>query len=210
MRVVRRIGGILSWVLAAVGVLAGAVWIATTAGLVQPLIVVSGSMNPGIQVGDLLVAVPVAVEEVRVGEIVSLPNPQTGTLVTHRVLDVARNGDGYAITMQGDANEAVDPLPYFVAADASVWHPALTLPGVGVVVDRIARPSVAIPLLVTVAALMLFAALPGGPRRSEAEPEAGAEPDSGTSMPETSMPESSPPGAPPPGDEAHRSEEVRT
>lgn len=191
MRVVRRIGGILSWVLAVVGVLAGAVWIATTAGLVQPLIVVSGSMEPRIGVGDLLVAVPVAVEEVRTGEIVSLPNPQTGTLVTHRVLESTRNGDGYAITMQGDANDAVDPLPYLVAADARVWHPALTLPGVGVVVDRIARPSVAIPLLVTVAALMLFAALPGGPRRPESVPASVPEP-------------------PPPGDEAQKSEEVRT
>lgn len=202
MRIVRRIGGILSWVLAAIGVLAGGLWLATNAGLVQPLIVVSGSMEPGIRVGDLLVAVPVAARDVGVGEVVSLPNPQTGTLVTHRVLEVVPNADGYAFTMQGDANEAVDPLPYLVAADASVWHPTLTLPGVGVVVDRIARPSVAIPLLVTVGALMLFTALPGGPRRPETSPEMPPAPV--PSGPET-MPE-----VPPPGDEAHRSEEVRT
>ncbi|UOE43814.1 signal peptidase I [Agromyces larvae] len=193
MTVLRRIGGILSWVLAAVGVLAGALWIATSAGLVQPLIVVSGSMEPGIRVGDLLIAVPEAADDVEPGSIATLPNPQTGTLVTHRVLEVAPVDDGYEITMQGDANGVADPVPYRVAADASVWHPALVLPGVGTVFDRIARPGVAVPLLVTVGALMLLAALPGG--RARGRHAFGTDADTAEATEPATEP--APPGTPP-------------
>ena len=64
------------------------------------------------------------------------------------------------IEMQGDANGIPDPSPYRVAKGDEVWHPVVTIPGGGLVVDRVARPSVAVPLLVTLAALLALAFLP--------------------------------------------------
>lgn len=58
MNAVRRAADALLWVLAVIGVLSGATWAASTAGLIQPLVVVSGSMEPSIRTGDLLVAIP--------------------------------------------------------------------------------------------------------------------------------------------------------
>ena len=69
MKVLRRTGGALLWVVAVFGALSGALFLAHLAGWVQPLVVVSGSMQPEIRQGDLLIAVPVAVADVDVGEV---------------------------------------------------------------------------------------------------------------------------------------------
>lgn len=167
MRVLRLVGNVLLTALAVLGVLCGATWLAATAGWIQPLVVVSGSMEPEIRTGDLLVARPVAAAEVTPGQVVSLPSTLTGKLVTHRVIDVERRGDRFAIRMRGDANEAADGETYAVEADGTVWRPALRVPWAGYGVVRLTAPGVAPPLLVAVAALVALAMLPPMPRRDE-------------------------------------------
>ncbi|MET0843337.1 MAG: signal peptidase I [Mycetocola sp.] len=160
LRLFRRIGGILLWVFAAFGVLAGALWAGNTLGLVQPLVVVSGSMSPAIRTGDLLIALRTTAADLRLGDVATVTDPRTGQLVTHRVIANSADGETSVIEMQGDANGIPDPSPYRVGRGDEVWHPILTIPGVGTLVDRVARPSVAIPLLVTFAALLGLAVLP--------------------------------------------------
>ncbi|MCS0500706.1 signal peptidase I [Protaetiibacter mangrovi] len=161
----RVAGEALVWVLAVVGVLAGGVWIANQAGLVQPLLVVSGSMSPTIRQGDLLFAVRQDVGELEVGEVVTLQDPRVDRLVTHRIVGIDRVGGGVDIRMQGDANGTPDPAPYRVAADARVWHPVLTLPGVGDLVITVSRPVVGIPLVIGLVALVALSVTSGGRRR---------------------------------------------
>jgi signal peptidase I len=163
MKVLRRMGGALLWVVAVFGALSGALFLANLAGWVQPLVVVSGSMQPEIRRGDLLLAVPVAVADVEVGEVASLPSESTGDLVTHRVTAVSRDGPDHLIEMAGDANKVTDPEPYRVEADATVLQPVLTIPAAGDAVILLARPTVAIPLAVAVLAMIGLSLVPPRP-----------------------------------------------
>ncbi len=172
MNVLRRTGGALLWVLAVFGALSGALFVANLAAWVKPLIVVSGSMQPDIQRGDLLIAMPVAASEVDVGEVTTLPNATSGALVTHRVTAVTRDGPQLLIEMAGDANQVADPEPYRVDADAAVLQPVVTIPLVGNAMLTLARPAVAIPLAIATLALIgLSLVPPGRPARHVATAE---------------------------------------
>ncbi len=165
MPVLRRAGGALLWATAALGVLSGALWFAHALGWVQPLVVVSGSMEPTIRRGDLLLALPVRATDVDVGEVTSLPSPLNGVLVTHRVTAVTGDGATLSITMEGDANGVPDAQPYRVDAASTVWQPQVTVPGAGDVVMVLSRPAVSVPLAVALLALIGLSVVPSSPRR---------------------------------------------
>jgi|SRR6478735_9999770 len=166
-RAIRAIGSAVLWALALVGVASAGLWAANAAGLVQPLIVVSGSMSPGIGTGDLLFATKTPVADVEVGEVITLPSTVTGKLVTHRVIEVAAVAGGSEIRMQGDANAHPDGETYFVAAGTSVWQPVWTIPGAGRVVTTLMRPQVALPGAIGIFALVALTMLPA--RRTDPE-----------------------------------------
>lgn len=160
LRALKALADVLVWTLAVIGVLCGALWAAGQAGLVQPLVVVSGSMEPAIMTGDLLLDTPVPVQQVEVGDVVSLPNPATGVLVTHRVVDIAPQDDGtWHVRMQGDANDTEDGGAY-VVTDDTVLSPRWQVPGGGDFITRLTRPSTAVPLLVALAALLALSRMP--------------------------------------------------
>ncbi|WP_161490308.1 signal peptidase I [Agromyces aureus] len=168
------IGGAALWVLAGLGVLSGLMWGAGALGLLHPLVVVSGSMQPGIRTGDLIVGVPLAIEEVERGDVITLMSAQTQKFVTHRVVGIEPADGGFAVVMKGDANDSVDGEPYLVAAGRTVPTPWVVVPGGGYVVETISRPPVAIPLLIALAALVGLAALPSGRPRDDDEADAAA------------------------------------
>lgn len=188
MRVLRGIGFMVLYVLAGVGVLSGATWAATALGFVQPLIVVSGSMAPGIRTGDLILSVPTPLSEVSAGDVLTLTSPLTGRLVTHRVVTIDSEGtDGYRITMKGDANDGPDNGEYLVAGDRSVPTPWIRIPGAGRIVETLTRPGVSIPLLIALAALIGLATLPPRGRGRGEDADANAVPapdDEGEAEPE--------------------------
>jgi signal peptidase len=164
MQILRRLSEIVLWTLAAVGLACALIWGATALGYIKPLIVISGSMEPGIMTGDLVIDVPVATSEVAVGDVVSLPSDLTGNLVTHRVEKIVDTGDGtFQISMKGDNNAASDALDYFV--DEQVWHPVLQLSGWGTAVQRITTPAVAVPLIIGLIALLGITLLLPAPSR---------------------------------------------
>ena len=153
-RALRTAADVLVWALSVIGVLTLGVWAASTMGVIKPLIVVSGSMEPEIGTGDLVVATPVPIEDVEVGDVLSLRNDVTDRLVTHRVIEVAQHDDGsWHVQMQGDANDSPDAGEY-VVTDDTVLAPRWQLPGLGRVMMRLTDPSVAVPLLIGVAALL--------------------------------------------------------
>ena len=121
---------------------------------VRPIIFQTGSMSPGIPAGSLAITVPVAGEDVRVGQVVSAPRAGDGTLVTHRVVGVQHHGRLWLATMRGDANQAADAAPYDVTDHAQrlVW----SVPGVGQAVASIRSPWLLLALL----ALLIVIAVP--------------------------------------------------
>ncbi|SDT27816.1 signal peptidase I [Microterricola viridarii] len=160
MRALRSLGNIVLWILAALGVAAGALWLANSAGLVQPLIVVSGSMEPGIMTGDLLFSTQKDAAELRVGDVTTLPSTLTGKMVTHRVIEVTPSGTAgeYVVRMQGDNNVFPDSQDYLVSG--SVLVPSAQITGGGYVLATVSKPGVVIPLTVTVLALVGLSLLP--------------------------------------------------
>ncbi len=153
MTVLHRLALGLLWLLAAVGIASGLVWGLTAAGVIKPLVVISGSMEPKIMTGDLIVDTKVPASGLKVGDVVSLPSTLTHNLVSHRITAVKPDGHGgYTVTLKGDANTYEDALDYPVRGQ--VWAPALQLPGMGAVITRMTTPAVAIPLLLGVAGLI--------------------------------------------------------
>ena len=72
MRIIRFLGNVALWFGALLGIVAGGVWVADQLGWVQPLIVISGSMEPEIGTGDLLISRNPATGDGEVGDVISL------------------------------------------------------------------------------------------------------------------------------------------
>jgi signal peptidase I len=71
----------------------------------RPLVVLSGSMEPTLATGDVVVVKRVSPQQARIGDVVTYRNPE-GSLVTHRVRSVRRRGDRFELVTKGDANNA--------------------------------------------------------------------------------------------------------
>jgi signal peptidase len=143
----------------------------------------SGSMNPALEVGDLVVTRLVDPSEVEPGDVITIG---TGgrVVVTHRVVAVQATDDGPLFTTRGDANATPDP----VAARADQLHGRVDwrVPLLGFVLAMIAMP-VGILALVSIAAALLTAAWlldeDDGPLDTEASPGHDPAPDVGAPAP---------------------------
>ncbi len=78
-------------------------------------VVQSGSMEPSIGVGDLVITSPASPSEIKVGDVIAFRSPEGGTLICHRVVSI--NPQNGTMTTKGDANKGVDP---FVVPDANI------------------------------------------------------------------------------------------
>lgn len=114
-------------ILAAIGaaVLAGAVLIRVDHLTFQP--VLSGSMRPGIQPGDLAVLRPGPVSQLRVGEVIAYLPPGHTLPVMHRVVSIDAGG----LVTKGDANNVADPWGRVKTQSATVDHLVAVVPKVG-------------------------------------------------------------------------------
>jgi signal peptidase I len=75
----------------------------------RSLSVMSGSMEPAIHTGDVVVDEWVAPSAARVGDTVSFNDPERGNIViTHRVVTVRRRADHIDFVTRGDANTGVE------------------------------------------------------------------------------------------------------
>lgn len=93
--------------------------------------VLTGSMRPGIQPGDLVVTIPVEVEDLQAGDVISFFPPGATTAVIHRLVSLDRREDGTWITSQGDANPVADPWGEVRLRGTTAWRHVATVPLVG-------------------------------------------------------------------------------
>ncbi len=97
-----------------------------------PLIVLTDSMYPLIQSGDLIICSTTQAEEIRQGDVIAFFDPAgNGTsIVTHRVLEVTEQGGQIAWRTKGDNNNTEDRL--LVTGDKLVAiYEGTRLPGFG-------------------------------------------------------------------------------
>jgi signal peptidase len=92
-------------------------------------VVLSGSMRPALAPGDVVVSSPVRAGELRVGDVVVVPDPaRPGETLVHRVDGMGPDG---SFVTRGDANAGADSTP--VAPDDVLGRGRLRVPYVGVV-----------------------------------------------------------------------------
>ena len=161
----------LRWVVASVAsivaVFAIVLFTLTRLGYVNPLVVISGSMEPGISKGDLLIDMRVPVDELRVGQVVSARPDADHVPVSHRIVDIRRDGDTALLQLKGDANPSVDAPVYQVTDTA--WAPRWRVPYAGWVITKLIKPSVMYPMAAAIAELIVLSLVPG-PTRRRGEP----------------------------------------
>ena len=96
----------------AAGAFAAAIVVALIAPLAiggRPYTVLSGSMEPAIGAGDVVVGTRAAPEALRPGDVVTFKDPaDAGRLITHRVRAVRVRGSRLVFTTRGDANNATE------------------------------------------------------------------------------------------------------
>lgn len=97
-----------------------------------PLIVLTDSMYPVIESGDLIICKGAEAEEIQVGDIIAFFDPAGNgtTIVTHRVIEVVEEQGQLAWRTKGDNNNTEDRLP--VTADKLVAvYEGTRIPGFG-------------------------------------------------------------------------------
>jgi signal peptidase I len=76
------------------------------------MVVTTGSMEPTINIGDLIYVKGVAPGEIKIGDIITFRPPKEylkGTLVTHRVVEITYDSNEVYFKTKGDNNPNVDP-----------------------------------------------------------------------------------------------------
>lgn len=139
------------WAIAGlVGALLAAIALPLALGA-RPYTVLSGSMEPAIAAGDLVVARPTAPSDVRLGDVVTFEDPERGDrLTTHRVGGIRQERGKVELVTKGDANDATER--WRVPVDSELGRVIYRVPWVGNLTVLATRPlgfalMIALPLL---------------------------------------------------------------
>jgi signal peptidase I len=121
----------------------------------RTMTMLTGSMAPEIEPGDITVVTPVSVADVTEGMVISYHMPiGDKSLVTHRVVSVQHGEDG-SVTVQtkGDANEAIDPWTATLTGDTA-YEVRAVVPELGHLIQALRAPVVSQVLLYGAPALL--------------------------------------------------------
>ena len=99
--------------------------------------VLSGSMEPAIPTGSILVSRPVTPDSINVGDIVTFSGSGRDRFITHRVTAIGQP-NGIVFTTKGDANNAEDP--YTVPAENVVGKVLVHIPFLGFILSFVKTP----------------------------------------------------------------------
>lgn len=155
-------------------VLAAFAYVALFLAGYRPVVVYSGSMEPGLPVGTLAFVESVPAEKVGVGDVITFTDPhQPGRLVTHRIVETAETRDGeLAFRTKGDANLNRDP--WAIALPDQAGRLAFDVPQVGYALWYAKTREVRMGLIVLVSGLVLVFLLQAIWRRPDPPVEAPA------------------------------------
>lgn len=121
----------------------------------RTMTMLTGSMAPQINPGDVVVSTPVATRDLRSGMVISYHIPiDDHRIVTHRIVSVDHGMDG-TVTVQtkGDANKTVDPWKATLNGD-SVFQVRAVVPKLGYAIEALRTPTVRTVLVYAAPALL--------------------------------------------------------
>ena len=144
---------IVRWMLAGLsGGVTLAVALATLSGS-QSLTVMSGSMEPAISTGDVVLTKPMPPADARVGDVVTYKEPKApGRLITHRIRSIRVKDRSYVFVTKGDANDSVER--WKVAANGRIARVTHHAPRLGYVLAYLRDPAKRRWILVVPAVLL--------------------------------------------------------
>jgi signal peptidase I len=122
----------------------------------RTMTMLTGSMAPEINPGDVTVVTPIKVSDVREGMVITYHRPiEDHSLVTHRVISVQKAENG-TVTVQtkGDANSAADPWTATLNGDTA-YQVRGVVPVLGHAIEALRAPIVAQALLYGAPALLV-------------------------------------------------------
>jgi signal peptidase len=114
----------------------------------RTMTMLTGSMAPEIEPGDITIVTPISVTDVTEGMVISYHIPiDDHRVVTHRVVSVEQNPAG-AITVQtkGDANDGNDPWVATLQGDTA-YQVRAVVPEIGHLIQALRTPMIAPVLL---------------------------------------------------------------
>uniref|UniRef100_UPI003F49280F signal peptidase I n=1 Tax=Pseudarthrobacter oxydans TaxID=1671 RepID=UPI003F49280F len=143
----------------------------------QTSTMLTGSMSPLINPGDVVVTAPTPVDQIRVGDIITYHIPVEDQRVeTHRVTEITANPDGtVSVQTKGDANNGVDPWLATIETDTVDRHVA-TIPYIGTAIRALRTPAVMNTLMYGAPAVLVLGVLTTIWRKTPEEPAPGTAP----------------------------------
>jgi len=78
------------------------IWFSLGVFSYSPRVILSGSMQPNIDIGDIVIIKEINAEQARVGDVIMFP--LNNMLVTHRVIDIQQKDGKKYFTTKGDGN----------------------------------------------------------------------------------------------------------
>jgi signal peptidase len=123
----KTIWTVISWSTVVIVVILAIVLVGVRLVGFTPYAILSPSMTPKYQVGDLVYVRSVDPEQLRVGDVVTYVANEDLVLVTHRIVEI--DSENRCVYTQGDANDSRDTAP--VHFENIVGRVAFSLPRLG-------------------------------------------------------------------------------
>ena len=107
----------------------------------RTMTMLTSSMSPEIDPGDVTIVTPIAISEVTEGMVIAYHKPiDDRSLVTHRVVSVETGSDGAVqVQTKGDANDAIDPWTASLLGDTA-YEVRAVIPELGHLIQLLRAP----------------------------------------------------------------------
>ena len=154
--------------------------------------IMSGSMTPTLDVGDIVIARPIEPAAARIGDVITFTDPSDDErLLTHRVRSIKVKGEMFTFTTKGDANNTDEK--WDIHEDGTVGRVSMSIPKIGYLLGSHRGPWVRFSFVVIPALLWAMYELVNiwRPKTPVVEVPESRWPRTGRGMP--------PPPPPPPG-----------
>lgn len=112
----------------------------------------TGSMEPTISTGSLVVVKARDSEDIKAGDVITFKSEKTGNLTTHRVMEVLAE-DSLSFRTKGDANNAEDPMAVNERDVLGVL--VFSIPFLGYIINFL-QSNIAIIFIIIIFILLLF------------------------------------------------------
>lgn len=125
----------------------------------QTATMLTGSMSPLINPGDVVVTAPIAAADLRTGDIITYSIPvEDHRVVTHRVIEIIAEPGTTAVRTKGDANAGADPWTATLQGD-TVYREVAVIPHLGNAIRALREPPVRTALIYGAPALLVVGLL---------------------------------------------------